>query len=362
MPSISEFPARWSGSRRAALAIVAAVTLRPGSLDAQTAAAVPPLRTATLGTCRLASGASLPSCRIAYRTYGTLSPRRDNVVLIPTFFGGRSEDHAFMIGTYVDSTRHHIVIIDALADGASSSPSNAPAASDAFGALTIGDMVDAQHRALTEVLGIQHVRAVVGISMGGFQAFEWAVRYPTFMDVAVPIVGTPRPTAYDRLIFDTWRRSAEELSAPHVNPDSAWTQASRLESLFMRSVRFVVDSGEAHLARSVREMAAAYRGASWSLADYATQLRAIGSHDVSAGFGGDMKRAGSAVRARMLIVWSPDDMLVDPRPPATFAQLVGADTLAVPSACGHAVFWCEAESIGRRVRAFIDTAPSLAAR
>ena len=139
-------------------------------------------------------------------------------------------------------------------------------------------------------------------------------------------------------------------------------QASRLETLFMNTARLVADSGDAYVTRSVRNMAAGYRKGSWSLADYSAQLRAIASHDIAARFAGDMTRAASAVRARMLVVWSPDDLLVDPGPAAAFARLVAADTLAVPSACGHAVFWCDAENIGRTVRAFIETAPSLATR
>lgn len=343
-------------ARAAAIAIATIAALPTGSLDAQSASS------ASLGTCRLSSGASLSACRVDYRTFGKLSPARDNVVVIPTFFAGRSEDHQFMLGTYVDTTRHHVIIVDALADGASSSPSNSPAGATAFAALTIGDMVDVQHRLLTEVLGFRHVRAVVGISMGGLQTFEWAVRYPTFMDVAVPLFGTPRLTPYDRLIFDTWRSSAEALNRPGVDPDTAWTQASRLEALFMNTPRLLIDSGDAHVTRTVHALAAGYRKGSWSLADYSAQLRAIASHDIAARFDGDMKRAASAVRARMLVVWSPDDILVDPEPPAAFARLVGADSLAVPSACGHAVFWCDAENIGRTVRAFIEAAPSLATR
>jgi homoserine O-acetyltransferase len=279
-------------------------------------------------------------------------------VLIPTFFAGRSEDHLFMLGAYVDTTRYHVVIVDALADGASASPSNTATGRSAFDGVTIGDMVDVQHRFLTEHLRVPRVRAVVGISMGGFQALEWAVRYPTFMDAAVPIVATPRPTAYDRLIYDTWRRSAEALDIPSVNVDSAWMQASRLEALFMKTPRTVNDSGDAALARTVHEMATAYQGASWSLADYAAQLRAVATQDVSARFGGDMSRAAAAVKARLLLVWSPDDMLVDPRPTEAFARLAGAETFVVPSPCGHAVFWCEDDRIGQAVRAFIARDPS----
>jgi homoserine O-acetyltransferase len=364
MPHTSDSSSRETtrGTTRGPLAVAATLLIATSVVPAVVAQAPgsPPPRTVPLGTCHLSAGTPLPECRVAYRAYGRLSTARDNVILIPTFFAGRSEDHRFMLGTYVDTTRYHVVVVDALADGYSSSPSNTPAGAAAFTGLTIGDMVDVQHRFLTEGLGIRHVRAVVGISMGGFQALEWAVRHPTFMDAAVSIVGSPRPTPYDRLIFDTWRRSAEALDGPHADPDSAWMQASRLETLFMRTARFVNDSGDAHRDRSVREMAAAY-GASWHFADYAAQLLAIAAHDVSARFGGDMTRAADAVRARLLLVWSPDDALVDPGPAAAFARLVRADTLAVPSSCGHAVFWCEPERIGRAVRTFIDRAPDVAA-
>jgi homoserine O-acetyltransferase len=348
-------------ARAVAAAMIALAPLSPPSLAAQPAATPAP-KTVSLGTCTLASGATLPACRVAYRTYGPLSASRDNVVLVPTYFAGRSEDHQFMLGTYVDTSTYHVVIVDALADGHSSSPSNSSVGAAAFDGLTIGDMVVVQHRLLTEHLGVRHLRAVVGISMGGFQAFEWAVRYPTFMDAAVPVVGTPRLTAYDRLIFETWRRSADQLSASNVSPDSVWMQASRLETLFMRTPRFANDSGDAHVERSVGELAGAYRMSAWSVADYTAQLRALSSHDISARFGGDLSRAAGAVRARMLIVWSPDDMVVDPGPPAAFARLVRADTLAVRSECGHSTFWCDADRIGRTVRQFIDQTPSLVRR
>jgi homoserine O-acetyltransferase len=345
---------------RAHVLRVAIVMLGAHPVFAQSPATIPAPRTASLGSCRLASGATIAPCRVAYRTFGTLSPSRDNVILVPTFFAGRSEDHFFMLGTYVDTTRYHVVIVDALADGHSASPSNVSGGRTAFSSITIGDMVDVQHRFLVEHLGLREVHAVVGISMGGFQALEWAVRHPTFMRVAVPIVASPRATPYDQLVYETLRRSVEALDVPTVDVDSAWMQASRIETLFMRTRRLTNDSSSAVLARSVRDLATAYRSQSWSLADYAAQLRAIASHDVSARFGGDMARSAAAVRARLLLVWTPDDLIVDPRPTEAFARLAGAETFVVPSGCGHAVFWCEADKIGAEVRAFIARDPSTA--
>jgi homoserine O-acetyltransferase len=314
----------------------------------------PPPAVAALGACRLEGGGVLPDCRVAYRTYGRLDADRGNVVLVPTFFAGRSEDHAFMLGTYVDTTRFHVVVADALADGRSSSPSNtAGAARAAFAALTVGDMVEAHRRLLVERLGVRRLRAVVGISMGGFQAFEWAVRHPTFAEAVVPIVGTPRPTPYDRLLYATIAGGAELAARAGAPADAAWEQASRLEGLVMRTPAALQDSGSAWVARDVAALARAYREQGWSLDDYAAQMGALSRFDVAARAGGDLAAAARTVRARLLVVYAPEDRMVSPAPAAEFARLAGGEALAVSSACGHAVFWCEGARVGAAVRAFL---------
>jgi homoserine O-acetyltransferase/O-succinyltransferase len=354
-------PDRGRRAPRLGRAALAALALALSSTGSRAQAPAPP-NVASLGTCRLASGATITGCRVAYRTFGQLNAERTNAVLVPTYFAGRSEDHLFMLGTYVDTTLYHVIIADALADGHSSSPSNsAPEARAAFRDLTIGDMVEAQRRLLVEHLGIRHLRAIVGISMGGFQAFEWAVRHPTFADVVVPVVGSPRVTAYDQLIYGAMKGAAEQGSSAGVPADSAWTQVSRIETLFMRTPAMLTDSGPAWTARQLEALANGYRQQGWALDDYAAQLRAIGRHDVTADFGGELSRAAKAVRARMLIVYSADDRMVSAGPAAEFARLVGADTLAVRSACGHALLWCEDASVGAAVRRFVQTDGKIAA-
>jgi len=342
---------RWMRRGRALLFLATVSLLPPSPGSAQD---VPTPEIAELGTCRLASGAEIRECRVAYRAYGPLSPARDNVVLIPTFFAGRSEDHAFMLGTYVDTTRHHVLIVDALADGRSSSPSNTdPEAREAFAGLTIGDMVDAQRRLLEE-LGIARVRAVVGISMGGFQAFEWAVRYPDLADVVVAVVGTPRSGTGDRLIYAALATAAGHAKGAGLEGVDAWMQPSRIENLFMGTAAAVEEKGLEAVEADVVGLATAYADAGWTLEDYRAQAGALGRHDVSAGFGGDLLRAAQSVRARMLVVSTPDDRVVSPGPAIEFARMAGAEVLVVPSDCGHAVFWCEDAAVGARVREFVD--------
>ena len=133
---------------------------------------------AEFSECRLLSGESIAPCRIGYRTFGTLNTDKTNAILIPTWYTGTSAEHEYLASPeIVDPDRYYVIIVDALANGVSSSPSNSkPQANGRFPEITITDMVNSQHRLLTEVLDIPSLHGVVGLSMGGMQAFESAAR------------------------------------------------------------------------------------------------------------------------------------------------------------------------------------------
>ena len=136
---------------------------------------------ASLGECVLSSGARLPDCRLGYRVLGARAAREDNVVLVPTWLGGTSADWVSLLGPgrLIDTTRYQVMVVDALGDGVSSSPSNQNVRP--FPAITIEDMVATQYRLATEVLGLKRLHAVVGVSMGGIQVFDLFSRmFPLF--------------------------------------------------------------------------------------------------------------------------------------------------------------------------------------
>jgi len=315
---------------------------------------LPAPRVASLGTCRLAEGGNIPSCRIAYRAFGALNDSRTNTILIPTWLLGRSDDWVPFVGSdgFVDTTRYHVILVDALGDGLSSSPSNTRGARTAFAHLTVGDMVESQYRLLTEQLGIRHLHAVLGFSMGGMQAIEWAVRHPDFVDVIVPIAGASRVGTFDRLMWTAMLNEIEDGQHAHVLPDSIWTRLAHLEMLFVQTPVGVnakgIDAVESEIAANART----YRS-QWRLEDYAAQLRAIRRYDVAQSRPDEMQRSADRVRARVLAVYSWDDHMVTAGSVAAFARAVHADTLSVPSTCGHVMLFCEQARVAPAIRAFI---------
>ncbi len=321
------------------------------SLLAQTA---PTATVVSLGDCHLATGAVLPNCRVAYRAYGRLNPARDNAVLIPTWLLGRSEDwHPLLTNEpLVDTTRFYVIVVDALADGLSSSPSNTVQTSrSVFQDLTIGDMVESQYRMLTERLGIHHLRAVMGFSMGGMQAIEWAIRYPSFIDRTVPIAGTPRVGTFNRLALSSMLDEILDGRRAGIPPDSLWPRLARTEMLFVVTPTGLNTRGNDSVANDIAANARNYRV--WDLDDYAVQIAALRRYDVTAAFGHDMRRAAARAKLPMLAVYSWDDHMVTPDGMAEFARLAGADTLSIASPCGHIMIFCEQKRVGAATRAFI---------
>jgi pimeloyl-ACP methyl ester carboxylesterase len=126
--------------------------------------------------------------RRGYRTLGKLNAEKSNAILWPTWLGGRSEELLQFIGpgNVVDSGKYFVILVDSIGNGISTSPFNSSSQPRMkFPKFTVRDMVESEHRLVTEVLRLGHLHAVMGLSMGGMQAFEWAVVYPDFMDLTV---------------------------------------------------------------------------------------------------------------------------------------------------------------------------------
>ena len=181
------------------------------------------------------SGGSLPELRVHYRSWG--SPMRDergvvrNAVLIQHGTTGSSSQFArsefagelFNPGQPLDITKYYIIATDGIGHGKSSKPSDGLHAKfPHYGYL---DMVEAQFRLLTEGLGVNHLRLVMGTSMGGMHTWVWGEVHPQFMDALMPLACLPteisgRNRVWRRMIFDSIRgapdwQNGEYETQPH---------------------------------------------------------------------------------------------------------------------------------------------------
>jgi homoserine O-acetyltransferase len=155
----------------------------------------------TISNFHFQSGEVLPALRMHYRTLGT--PRRDatgvvrNAVLVLHGTGGSGRQFLtdrfagvlFCAGGLLDANRYFIILPDDIGTGQSSKPSDGLHAR--FPRYNYHDMLVAEHQLLTEGLHVDHLRLVMGTSMGGMHTWMWGEMYPDFMDALMPLASLP---------------------------------------------------------------------------------------------------------------------------------------------------------------------------
>src|SRR6266568_6275254 len=177
----------------------------------------PPHQLYQMGDLKLESGQVIRDFAISYVTHGTLNAKKSNAILMVTALSGNHHRLDFLIGPgkALDPTKYFIICTDAISNGLTTSPSNSKAQPRMqFPRFAIRDMVESQYRLLKEKLGIDHVVAVVGPSMGGMQVLQWGVSHPDYMDALmamVPLAKTP-----------AWSVAVVEASRKAIMNDPAW--------------------------------------------------------------------------------------------------------------------------------------------
>jgi homoserine O-acetyltransferase len=212
----------------------------------------------TIRDFKFRSGEVLPELRLHYRTLGT--PQKDaqgkttNAVLImhgttgsgAQFIRPEFAGELFGKDQLLDATKFFIVLPDGIGHGKSSKPSDGMHAKfPHYGYL---DMVDAQYRLLTESLGVNHARLVMGTSMGGMQSWLWGELHPDFMDALMPLASLPtqisgRNRAWRRMVIDAIRNDPAWNGGEYkAQPPSLRTAA---EMLWLMSSNPVLRQNEA---------------------------------------------------------------------------------------------------------------------
>ncbi len=341
--------------------VISAISLVGGLAGAAPLGAQGQLRMASLGNFHLENGEVIRDFQIGYRTFGTLSAAKSNAVLMPTWFTGTSKELEGAVGPgrLIDPSKYFVILVDAIGDGVTSSPSNSklqPRMS--FPRFTILDMVRAEHELATRVLKLRHLHAVMGISMGGMQTFQWMVAYPHFMDEAIPIVGSPKLTSYDLLLWKAEEHAIEaDCKWNHGNytsmPVAGMRAAADIHTLNLTTPTYRVEHTTPQAFPQFLSSTELQIMRSFDANDWIRQLQAMMADDVSKPFGGSMRKAAAVVRARVLVVPAQQDHMVNPAPAIAFAKLIHAKMLLLTSDCGHLSPGCEAGLLDRTVAQFL---------
>lgn len=294
---------------------------------------------------RLESGVELPRLEIAYNTYGTMNPARSNVVWVCHALTANSDvadwwPHTVETGCFLDPAKWFVVCANILGSHyGTTGPLSVNPATGApyygdFPDFTIRDMV-AVHRVLADALGIGRIHALVGSSVGGFQAVEWAVDEPERFDKLVLIATAPVATPWAIAIDETQRMAIEaDPTYGERRPDAAMAGLAAARAIGLLTYR----GGEGYnLTQRETEPGkllprAAHRPCSYqqyqglklcrryNAYSYVKILDAFDTHDVGRSRGG-LEKALSRISAQTMTVGITTDMIF---PPAEMRRLAAA--------------------------------------
>src|SRR5690348_16750232 len=327
------------------------------------------------GPLRLDSGRELHAVRVAYETYGTLSPARDNVILVchalsgdahaagvakspaeestRDGFGAEDRDRSAnkglgwwdgMIGPgKAFDTDQYFVVSTNLLGGCrgTTGPSSADPATGLpygpdFPVITVADMVRTE-RAFLDVLGIERLAAVAGGSLGGMQALEWAVRFPDQVDSIVPIASThalhPQGVAWNAIArsaitgdaawqggryYGTDRRPDAGMGVARMVGHITYLSGPALDDKFGRrlqfaeDIRYTITEPEFEVESYLRHQAESFVKR-FDANTYLYTSRALTYFDLARQYGGgSLARALERVKARTLLIAFSSDWLYPP--------------------------------------------------
>jgi homoserine O-acetyltransferase len=298
----------------------------------------PPHQQFSLGDLPLRCGQTIADARIGYLQIGELKADRSNLVLVPTSYGARPQDLAWLAGPVLNPAHHCIVIAGMFGNGVSSSPSHGRMGLAEQGwVVHHSDNVAAQRRLLAEHFGVETLPLIFGWSMGAQQAYQWAVDAPAQVERICCVCGTSRTSPHNRLFLLSLRQA--------LTADRHWTgagfdaepeQGLRTYALIYASwaasqlfFQGLPESVEEHVER---HWLPHYRR--HDPRDLIAMLDTWLAHDVACA--GDLPRALASIQAQAAVVacnrdlyFTVDDMAADA------SAIPGAELHVIDSLLGH---------------------------
>jgi homoserine O-acetyltransferase/O-succinyltransferase len=290
------------------------------------------------GDVALQRGGALRSAKIVYKTFGTLSAQRDNVIVYPTSYSAQHTDIEWLVDVKhcLDPSRYFVVIPNMFTNGLSTSPSNYGGAD--FPQVTTYDNVMQQRRLMNEVFGVGRVKLVYGWSMGAQQAYHWAALFGDAVERIAVNCGSARTAPHNFVFLEGVRTAVQNAKTAEAGLRAmgriyaGWALSQTFyrremwRGLGFTSLEdFLVRSWEANfLRRDARDLMA--------------QLWTWQNSDISANdlYRGDLAMALAGIKARVLLMPSASDLYFqtdDNR--LELPHLKRARLAEIPSVWGH---------------------------
>ncbi|QWE17519.1 alpha/beta fold hydrolase [Polynucleobacter sp. AP-Nino-20-G2] len=294
------------------------------------------------GNFALENGSVIKDFELSYTTQGTLNADKSNAILMVTAIGGNHHRIDYLIGPgkALDTNKYFVICTDAIGNGLTSSPSNSKQQANIdFPEFNIRDMVNSQYRLVSDHFGIQKLVAVVGASMGGMQALQWAVSYPNSMQAIAPIIPLAKTTAWTTGVLEMLRQSimtdpayqGGKYDKPVEQGMRLW--AGWLSGVIVRTPAYL-DQLNTSAAAEIEYLHKVQDGG-WKRMDandWIWQSRAYDRHDLgqTQGFNGNTSAALKSIKAKTLILAGTGDLLNPESDAKLTAKLVpGAKYLAI---------------------------------
>lgn len=296
-----------------------------------------------LGDIGLQNGRILENAFLTYTTHGHLNRNRSNAILLLPPLMANHTRYDFLIGPgkAFDTDRYYVIAADTLGNGYAISPSNSPSqAGDRFPQFTILDMVDLQYQLIRQELQIDRLLAVGGLSMGGMQALQWAIKYPDMMETVISLATMAHPTPWVKAIWHAMRKTMQV--GRYMNDEGLSAEAmSAATTFFLVLTRHwkwfdsqLIQEGQVNHWLETQSSEMADR---WDMHNFMYQTLAEDSYDLGeAKSGMDYKQALSTICASVLFMPSASDLLHPANELHEAMKHVPQARIAeIPSPCGH---------------------------
>ena len=327
------------------------------------------------GAFQLESGRVLPQLDIAYHTYGTLNALRDNVIWVCHALTANSDvadwwPHTVEEGRFLDPAKHFVVCANILGShyGTTGPLSINPTTGEPwygdFPAFTIRDMV-AAHQVLAEALGIDRIKALVGSSVGGFQAVEWAVMEPSRFEKLILIATAAKASPWTIAIDETQRMAIEaDATFGERRADAGMRGMAAARALGLLTYRGSLgynltqqDPKEApavHRASTYQQYQGEKLCRRYNAYSYVAILNAFDTHDVGRGRRG-LEQELAQITAETILVGITSDIIFTPEEMRTLQQQIPESRYyEIDSPFGHDGFLVEHVQLNEILYPFIN--------